>query len=200
MPFWTLRRKLVTAVVGTIVLAFGWAAVVVAVALAGAHDQATTADAIAVLGAAQYNGRPSPVFRARLDHAATLYQRGLAPVILVTGGVGSGDTVSESEVGQRYLVKAGLPDGAVVALPAGASTSASLEGVARWFSGKESRRVLLVSDGFHMLRLQIIANRLGLVPFTSPAPNSPIRSNPRRNAAYFFAEGFKVPVTWVFNR
>jgi uncharacterized SAM-binding protein YcdF (DUF218 family) len=198
MPFWTLRRRLGAAIVGLGVLALGWAAVVVAVALAGAHDQATTSDAIAVLGAAQYNGRPSPVFRARLDHAAALYQRGLAPVILVTGGVGSGDTVSESEVGRRYLLKAGLPESAVVALP-GTSTAASLQGVARWFSGKESRRVLLVSDGFHMLRLQIIATRLGLAPFTSPAPNSPIRSNPRRNAAYYFAEGFKVPITWIFN-
>ena len=199
MPFWTLRRRFGAAIVGLGVLALGWAAVVVAVALVGAHDQATTSDAIAVLGAAQYNGRPSPVFRARLDHAAALYQRGLAPVILVTGGVGSGDTVSESEVGRRYLLKAGLPESAVVALP-GTSTAASLKGVARWFSGKESRRVLLVSDGFHMLRLQIIATRLGLAPFTSPAPNSPIRSNPRQNAAYYFAEGFKVPITWIFNR
>ena len=200
MPFWNLRRRFVAAAAGLIALALGWAAVVVAVALAGAHDQATTSDAIDVLGAAQYNGRPSPVFRARLDHAAALYQRGLAPVVLVTGGVGSGDTVSESEVGRRYLLKAGLPEGAVVALPAGTSTAASLEGVAHWFSGKDSRRVLLVSDGFHMLRLQIIATHLGLAPFTSPAPNSPIRSNPRRNAAYYFAEGFKVPVTWIFNR
>jgi uncharacterized SAM-binding protein YcdF (DUF218 family) len=200
MPFWTLRRKLTAAALVAVVLAFGWASVVVAVALAAARDQATSADAIAVLGAAQYNGRPSPVFRARLDHAAALYQRGLAPVVLVTGGVGTGDTVSESEVGRRYLVKEGLPESAVVALPAGTSTRASVDGVAGWFAGRDSRRVLLVSDGFHMLRLEIIATRLGLVPYTSPAPTSPIRSNPRRNAAYLLAEGFKVPVTWIFNR
>src|SRR5712664_1016840 len=200
MPFWTGRRALGGIVLAIVLIALGWAAVVVSVAVHAARDEATGADAIAVLGAAQYNGRPSPVFRARLDHAAALYQRGLAPVVLVTGGVGSGDTLSESDVGRRYLVKAGLPDGAVVGLPAGASTSASLDGIAHWFSGKESRRVLLVSDGFHMLRLRIIATRLGLLPFTSPAPNSPIRSNPRRNAAYFLAEGFKVPVTWIFNR
>ncbi|HXL09960.1 MAG TPA: hypothetical protein VN955_01135, partial [Gemmatimonadales bacterium] len=78
MPFWTLRRKVVATVTLMIALTFGWAAVVVAVALTGAHDEARSADAIAVLGAAQYNGRPSPVFRARLDHAAALYQRGLA--------------------------------------------------------------------------------------------------------------------------
>src|SRR3989441_6517785 len=151
MPSWTRRRKLVAAMVLLAALTFGWAGVVVAVALAGAHDEARSADAIAVLGAAQYNGRPSPVFRARLDHAAALYQRGLAPVVLVTGGGGSGDTGSESDVGRPYLLKAGPPDGAVVGPPAPASPSASLEGVAHWFSGKESRRVLLVSDGFHML-------------------------------------------------
>jgi uncharacterized SAM-binding protein YcdF (DUF218 family) len=199
MPFWTLRRGIVAAAVVAIVLVLGWAAVVVAAALAAARDQARTADAIVVLGAAQYNGRPSPVFRARLDHAAALYQRGLAPVVLVTGGVGSGDTVSESEVGRRYLLKAGLPDDAVAALPAGESTSTSLDGVAGWFSGRQNRRVLLVSDGFHMLRLAILARRLRLVPLTSPAPGSPIRANPRLNAGYFLAEGFKVPVTWLIH-
>src|SRR5881397_2972375 len=200
MPFWTGRRAIGGIVLAIVLIALGWAAVVVAVAVHAARDEATGADAIAVLGAAQYNGRPSPVFRARLDHAAALYQRGLAPVVLVTGGVGTGDTLSEAEVGRRYLVKAGLPEAAVLALPAGTSTSTSLDGVAHWFKGRDSRRVLLVSDGFHMLRLQIIATRLGLVPFTSPAPNSPIRANLRRNAAYFFAEGFKVPITWLFNR
>src|SRR2546422_5838841 len=159
MPFWTMRRRFVAETVVSVLLLISWAAVVITVAVTAARDEATTADAIAVLGAAQYNGRPSSVFRARLGHAAALYQRGLAPVVLVTGGVGSGDTVSESEVGRRYLLKAGLPDGAVVGLPAAASTSASLAGVAEWFSGKDNRRVLLVSDGFHMLRLRIKIGR-----------------------------------------
>src|SRR5947207_349506 len=200
MPFWTGRRAIGGILLAVVLIGLVWAAVVVTVAIQAAHDEATGADAIVVLGAAQYNGRPSPVFRARLDHAAALYQRGFAPVVLVTGGVGTRDTLSESEVGGRCLVTAGLPDAAVQALPAGTSTSRSLDGVARWFGGRDSRRVLLVSDGFHMLRLQIIATRLGLAPFTSPAPNSPIRANPRRNAAYFFAEGYKVPVTWLLNR
>src|SRR2546423_3644998 len=126
MPFWTLRRKLAAAGVVVLLLAFGWAAVVVAVALAGAHDQATTADAIAVLGAAQYNGRPSPVFRARLDHAAALYQRGLAPVVLVTGGVGPRGTVSEAEGGRPHLPQARLPPRPGVPLGPGASTPPSL--------------------------------------------------------------------------
>src|SRR3989442_12562818 len=138
MPFWTMRRRFVAATVVSLLLLISWAAVVITVAVTAARDEATTPDAIAVLGAPQYTGRPSPVFRARLDHAPALYQRGYAPVILVTGGVGTGDTVSESEVGRRYLVRAGLPEGAVTALPAGASTASSLDGVARWFTGQSN--------------------------------------------------------------
>ena len=199
MPFWNVRRALGAILLAIVLIAAGWAAVVVAVAVHGARDQATGADAIVVLGAAQYNGRPSPVFRARLDHAATLYQRALAPVVLVTGGVGAHDTLNEANVGRDYLVKLGLPSEMVVPL-AGEDTYASLSEVKRWFNGRTNRRVLLVSDGFHMLRLQIIAARLGLVPFTSPAPGSPIHANVRRNTGYLFAEGFKVPFTWLFQR
>ena len=199
MPFWNVRRALGAILLAIVLIAAGWAAVVVAVAVHGARDQATGADAIVVLGAAQYNGRPSPVFRARLDHAATLYQRALAPVVLVTGGVGAHDTLNEANVGRDYLVRLGLPSETVVPL-AGEDTYASLSEVKRWFDGRTSRRVLLVSDGFHMLRLQIIASRLGLMPFTSPAPGSPIHASARRNTGYLFAEGFKVPYTWLFQR
>jgi uncharacterized SAM-binding protein YcdF (DUF218 family) len=199
MPFWTLRRALAGILLAVVLIVAGWAAVVVAVAVHGARDQATAADAIVVLGAAQYNGRPSPVFRARLDHAATLYQRALAPVVLVTGGVGARDTLNEANVGHDYLVRLGLPTESVIPL-AGEDTYASLSEVRRWFDGRTSRRVLLVSDGFHMLRLEIIASRLGLVPFTSPAPGSPIHANMRRNTGYVLTEGFKVPFTWLFQR
>src|SRR2546430_9500592 len=112
MAFWTLRRSFGAAAVLAVSLGLGWAAVVLAVAVTAARDQATTADAIVVLGAAQYNGRPSPVFRSRLDHPAPPYQRGYAPGVLVTGGLGTGDTVSESEAGRRHLLRAGLPEGA----------------------------------------------------------------------------------------
>src|SRR2546427_4687811 len=198
MPFWTLRRKVVATVTLMIALTFGWAAVVVAVALAGAHDEARSSDAIAVLGAAQYNGRPSPVFRARLDHAAPLSQRGLAPVVLVTGGVGPRASLNEANVGRDSLARLGLPDEAVIPLAGGHDTYSSIEQVKRWFAGRDSRRVILVSDGFHMLRLRIIARRLGLTPYTSPAAGSPIHANVRRNTGYLFAEGFKVPFTWLF--
>lgn len=198
MPFWTGRRAVGAIFFTIVIIAVVWAAVVVAVAVQATHDQAGDADAIAVLGAAQYNGRPSPVFRARLDHAATLYQRGLAPVVLVTGGVGLRDSLNEANVGRDYLVRVGLPSEAVIPLAGGHDTYSSIVQVQRWFDGKDSRRVLLVSDGFHMLRLQIIARRLGLTPYTSPAAGSPIHANVRRNTGYLFAEGFKVPFTWLF--
>ena len=198
MPFWTGRRALGGILLAVVLTGLAWAAVVVAVAVHSARDEATGADAIVVLGAAQYNGRPSPVFRARLDHAATLYQRGLAPVVLVTGGVGARDTLNEAIVGRDYLLRLGLASDVVVPLAGGEDTYASIAQVRHWFEGKDNRRVLLVSDGFHMLRLQIIARRVGLVPYTSPATGSPIHANVRRNTGYLFAEGLKVPFTWLF--
>src|SRR5437667_10920755 len=103
MAFWTLRRSLGAAAVLAVSLALGLAAVVLAVPVTAARDQATTADAIVVLGAAQYNGRASPVFRSRLDHAAALCQRGYAAGVLVAGGVGTGDPVTEAEACPRSL-------------------------------------------------------------------------------------------------
>lgn len=183
-----------------VLLLISWALVAGAVALVGTEDQAGPVDAIVVLGAAQYNGRPSPVFRARLDHALTLYRAGHAPVVLVTGGIGLRDTLSEAAVGARYLTSHGLPPAGVVALPAGADTYASLAEVAGWFRGRGSRRVLLVSDAFHLLRLRLLAARLALDPYTSPAPESPITAHPRRHIAYVVAEGIKVPLAWLFQR
>src|SRR5690242_10075133 len=96
------------------------------------RDERKPADAIVVLGAAQYNGRPSPVLRARLNHALNLYRDGLAPWIIVTGGVGRGDTTSEALVGKRYLTARQVPDSAVVVQPQGRSTAASMDAVAAW--------------------------------------------------------------------
>ena len=198
MSFWTFRRAVTALVVLVVLLSLGWAAVVVLVAVTASRGQAAPVDAIVVLGAAQYNGRPSPVFRARLNHAAALYIRGYAPVVLVTGGVGKGDTLSEAEVGARYLVQNGLPRDAAVALPPSTSTYRSLRVAARWFEGRRSRRALFVSDGFHMLRIRIVAPRLGLDPLTSAAPGSPITASARRNLRYIMAEGVKVPIAWLF--
>ena len=195
-----MRRGVVLILWAAIIGALAWSAVVAAVVVTGARDERVPADAIAVLGAAQYNGRPSPVFRSRLDHAATLYRAGLARVVLVTGGVGARDTLSEADVGHRYLVGIGVPSNAVVSLRAGSDTYASIAEVSAWLRGSGSQRVLLVSDAFHLLRLRIIAGRLGLTPYTSAAPGSPIRASWRRHWSYVLAEGAKVPFTWLFQR
>jgi len=177
-----------------------WAAVVIDVLITGTREGAAPADAIAVLGAAQYNGKPSPVFKARLEKAAWLYRSGKAPVILVTGGIGNRDTVSEAEVGRRYLTRLGLPGDSVIALPASATTVSSVAQLGTWFKDRPSKRVVLVSDGFHLLRLRILADRQGLVPFTSPTKASPISASLHTNAGYVAAEGWKVPVAWLFYR
>ena len=169
----------------------------VAVLVTSQRDQRRPADAIVVLGAAQYNGRPSPVLRARLDHAIGLYREGYAPLIVVTGGVGRGDTISEAIAGRRYLIAREVPDDAVIAQPVGRSTLTSMNAVGAWLHGRGLRRVLLVSDPFHMLRLRLEARRIALEAYTSPTGSSPISDNPVLELRYLFAEGLKVPVAWV---
>jgi uncharacterized SAM-binding protein YcdF (DUF218 family) len=154
-------------------------------------------DAIVVLGAAQYNGRPSPVLRARLNHALALYREQLAPLVIVTGGVGRGDTTSEAIVGRRYLVSHGIPVRAVVAQGEGRTTMASMNAVTAWLRARGLHRVLLVSDPFHMFRLRLEARRTALEAYTSPTESSPISDNPVLELRYLFAEGFKIPVAWV---
>jgi uncharacterized SAM-binding protein YcdF (DUF218 family) len=161
------------------------------------QDQRRHVDAIVVLGAAQYNGRPSPVFRARLDHALGLYREGLAPLVVVTGGVGRGDTMSEALVGERYLRTNGIPAGAVAAAGEGRTTKTSMTAVAAWLRPRHVSRVLLVSDPFHMFRLRLEARRTALEAFTSPTESSPISHNPVLELRYLLAEGFKVPVAWL---
>jgi uncharacterized SAM-binding protein YcdF (DUF218 family) len=161
------------------------------------QDERRPAEAIVVLGAAQYNGRPSPVLRARLDHALGLYREELAPLVLVTGGVGRGDTLSEATVARRYLIYHGVPAGAVVAQSEGRTTRASMTAVNAWLRGRGLRRVILVSDPFHMFRLRIEARRTALEAYTSPTETSPISENPVLELRYLLAEAYKVPVAWV---
>lgn len=169
----------------------------VMVLVASQQDQRRPVDAIVVLGAAQYNGRPSPVLRARLNHALGLYREQLSPLIIVTGGIGRGDTTSEAMVGKRYLVTHGVPDGAVVVQSEGRNTRASMNAVTGWLHARGLHRVLLVSDPFHMCRLRLEARRTALEAYTSPTESSPISDNPVLELRYLFAEGFKIPVAWV---
>jgi uncharacterized SAM-binding protein YcdF (DUF218 family) len=160
-------------------------------------DQREPADVIVVLGAAQYNGRPSPVLRARLDHALELWDERLAPAIVVTGGVGRGDTESEADVGRRYLLARQVPDSALVVQPQGRSTQASMSAVAAWLGERGRRRAILVSDPFHMLRLRLEARRTGLDAYTSPTDSSPISDNPVLELRFLAIEALKIPIAYM---
>ncbi|MGH7562724.1 MAG: YdcF family protein [Gemmatimonadales bacterium] len=157
-------------------------------------DQREPADTIVVLGAAQYNGRPSPVLRARLDHALVLYRRRLAPAIVVTGGIGEGDRMSEATVGYSYLRQRGIPESVMVVLPDGRTTAESIREIAEWMGDRELVRVLLVSDPFHMARLRLEARRARLEPRTSPTRTSPILPGSWLELRYLAAEALKLPI------
>src|SRR2546430_483457 len=161
----TIRRALTVAVV--IVFAV-WLVSVSAVVMWSKRDEARPAQAIVVLGAAQYAGKPSPVLRARLDHALDLWNRHLASVLILTGGTGAGDTTSEAAVGRTYVRKRGVPDSAILEENEGRTTSESMRAVAGMLEVRGLQSALLVSDPFHMLRLRILARRFGFTPYTSP--------------------------------
>jgi uncharacterized SAM-binding protein YcdF (DUF218 family) len=161
------------------------------------RDMARPVSAIVVLGAAQYVGRPSPVLRARLDHAIDLWRRGFAPRIIFTGGFGDRDTTSEAAVAQRYAIDHGVPPRVILIENTGRSTTQSLAQVAVLMEAEPTRDVILVSDPFHMLRLSIIARRFGLVPFPSPTRTSPISLNRREAWKYTLAESIKVPIAFL---
>ena len=175
-----------------------WVASLAAVLFWEHRDQPEPAGAIVVLGAAQYVGRPSPVLRARLDHAIVLWRKQLAPNLIVTGGRGTGDTTTEAAVSQRYAEQRGVPNSAILLESTGRTTSQSMAGVAELMRAQKRNDVLLVSDAFHMLRLVIIARRFGLKPHTSPTPTSPISASPMERWKYTLSESVKVPLTLVF--
>ena len=186
--------------VASALLVAAWLLSLYEVVAAARRDRAAPADAIVVMGAAQYNGHPSPVFKARLDHAAALFRKHLAPRLIVAGGTGAGDTVSEAEVGRRYLLEPGGDSAAVVAIGTGRSTEPALRAAAAWIRERGGHRVILVSDGFHMLRLSLIAERLGLQPLPSPARASPIAANRRLEITYLLAESVKAPLAFLLTR
>jgi uncharacterized SAM-binding protein YcdF (DUF218 family) len=154
----------------------------------GANDDRRPADAILVLGAAQWNGAPSPILQARLDHALTLYREGYAPRILVTGGVGNGDEYSEAGVGARYLAEQGVPAEAILLEEQGRSSHESIQGAADILASIGLSRVLLVSDPPHMLRILRMAQSAGLDAHGSAAQQSPAVGSPTAHLGFLLRE------------
>lgn len=136
-------------------------------------DDRTTADAIVVLGAAQYNGIPTPVFQARLEHAASLYEQGVAPQIITVGGNQPGDLYTEAGSGRAYLTRLGVPPESILAVETGTNTVGSLEAVAQTVWDQGGGSVVLVSDPTHSYRSRMMARDVGLDAWTSPTRHGP---------------------------
>lgn len=171
---WRRARRIAAATVG--VLGVYYLAALWLVYRTGNTDQARPVDAIVVLGAAQYDGRPSPQLAARLDHVVELYQQGLAPLIVTTGGNRPGDRFTEAQSSAQYLEDRGVPAGAIVQV--GGSTSyEELRQTRDILHGRGLQRVLLVSDPFHALRIRLVSQELGLTAYVSPTRTSPVRGS-----------------------
>lgn len=169
---WRLVRR-VALVVGLLLVAY-YLVALFQVWRAAEDDDRSHTQAIIVLGAAQYDGRPTDVFKARLDHAFELWKAGVAPTIVVTGGGQPGDRVTEAGAGAEYLHELGVPDTAIQRETTSRNSWESLAASARFLQDEGITRVTLVSDPFHMLRLRLIAEELGFDATTSPTRTSPI--------------------------
>ena len=143
----------------------------------GRHDQSRTVDAIVVMGAANYDGRPSPVLKSRLDHAVDLWRRKLAPLVVVTGGKLPGDRFTEAATSAQYLTTAGVPGDAIVQESNGRTSLQELEAVASLLRDRGLRSVLLVSDPYHARRIVGVSGELGLAAWSSPTRTSPEKLN-----------------------
>ncbi len=135
-------------------------------------NEARRADAIVVFGAAEYAGHPSPVYRARLDHAYDLFQQGLAAVIITTGGAGGDPHYSEGQVGRDYLEARGVPDANIIAETQGGDTDESAKRVAVILGANDMHSCLLVSDAYHMFRAKQMIAAQGVTAYISPRPGS----------------------------
>ena len=138
----------------------------------GSLDEARRADAIVVFGAAEYAGRPSPVYRARLDHAYELFERGLAPMVITTGGAGADPKFNEGGVGRDYLLQRGIPDRCLIAETQGDDTAESAQRVSAILHVNGMHTVVAVSDGYHIFRIKRLMRRYGIVAYGSPRPAS----------------------------
>lgn len=140
----------------------------------GSRDERPSVDAIVVMGAAQYDGRPSPVFAARLDHAVALFQAGLAPRLIVTGGKAEGDRTTEAASARAYAIAHGVPESAILLEDASRTTLESIRGVAALMEDHDLSTAIFVSDPTHMLRVLRMASDAGITGYGSPTTTSPV--------------------------
>jgi uncharacterized SAM-binding protein YcdF (DUF218 family) len=183
LPFKTVRRVIAVIVLVPILVVLGTAGKVWWVAR---HDQHPESDAIVVLGASQFDGRPSAVFRSRLDHALRLWELGVAPRVITVGGGRPGDRFTEGAAGARYLREHGVTS--VVALGTGSDTLQSLKAVGREFDERGWHTAVIVTDPWHSLRARRIAQDQGIKAFTSPTRSGPAVRTRGTEARYIARE------------
>jgi uncharacterized SAM-binding protein YcdF (DUF218 family) len=177
-----------------LVLAVILAAVLLVVATAGAiwwtarHDARPTSDAIVVLGSAQYDGVPSSIFEARLEHALRLWQNGVAPVVVTVGGKADGDRFTEAEAGAQYLSAAGVPADALLPVPEGVDTLESMRSVSTAFDERGWATAVLVTDPWHAMRTERMAEDAGIESTTSPTRQGPSVYSRTTQVRYIFRE------------
>jgi len=152
------------------------AAVAVRIVDEGSRQELHPADAIVVFGAAEYSGHPSPVYRARLDHAFDLYQRKLAPVVITTGGAAADPSYSEGGVGHDYLMHRGIPDSSLIAETQGSDTAQSAQRIAVIMRANRMHSCLAVSDAYHVFRIRRLLEHEGLQVYVAPRPDSRLRA------------------------
>ena len=140
----------------------------------GRSHHSARVDAIVVMGAAQYDGRPSPQLQARLDHAIEIFYQGVAPLVVVTGGNQPGDRFTEAGTSRKYLVEHGVPDNVILSEETGTTSWESLTNVAELARSRGIGTVVLVSDPYHSLRIRLMAEELGLRAYTSSTTTSPV--------------------------
>jgi uncharacterized SAM-binding protein YcdF (DUF218 family) len=148
----------------------------------GTRDEQRSVDAIVVMGAAQYDGRPSPLFAARLDHAIELFHAGIAPWLIVTGGKQEGDRTTEAASAREYAIGHGVPGQAILAEDHSRTTLQSIRGVAGLMRDEGLATAVFVSDPSHMLRVLRMASDEGIEAFGSPTRTSPLERDPLRRA------------------
>jgi len=172
-----------TAVTAVVLVAAALASIVHSIAHDSREQQLHPADAIVVFGAAEYDGRPSPVFRARLDHANDLFREGLAPVVITTGGAAADPNFSEGGVGRDYLMRKGIPESALIAETQASDTAESAERVAVIMRANHMRSCIAVSDAYHVFRIRKLLEHEGMEAFIAPRPDSRPRSAWQRGLA-----------------
>jgi uncharacterized SAM-binding protein YcdF (DUF218 family) len=174
-----------TAIVALAFLVIVFGATVRSILRDSAKQELAAADAIIVFGAAEYDGRPSPVFRARLDHANDLFRQGLAPIVITTGGAASDPKYTEGGVGHDYLMRKGIPETALIAETQASDTSESAKRVGVIMRANHLRSCIAVSDAYHVFRIRKLLEHQGLQVYL--APRSDLQTRPRSRWQRFLA-------------